>query len=191
MISHDLTQKVLHFVYNSIRRHQVLPERQFTLALRKGELLAQKLGADENVVLLGALFMDSMLSLAIKQDRVEEHIQMAEDKAKRILSRFPKVSKEEKKNILHCIREHHGAGSFYSIESEICCNADCYKFLSIEGIIYGIHEKDMPIGNLVILYKKKVEEKWNALSLDICKKELEPQYRLIKKFFSYFPLEKR
>jgi len=48
-------------------------------------------------------------------------------------------------------------------------------------VIAGIrYTRDMPLDDLVNLFLKKADEKWNALSLDICKKELEPQYKLIK-----------
>lgn len=38
----------------------------------------------------------------------------------------------------------------------------------------------MQTTELVKLLNFKADEKWHALSLDICKKELEPQYKLIK-----------
>jgi len=190
MISENLIQEVSHFVYNDLRKYQVLPESQFTVAIDKGEWLAVKFEANVNIVRLGTLLMDSMLSLAVKKNIPGEHIKMSEDKAKEILSKFPEVNEEERQNILHCVKEHHGVDDFYSLESEICCNADCYKFISIKGVAEGMHEKNMPLSDLVSLYKQKADEKWGALSLDICKEELEQQYKVIKEFFSYYPLEK-
>ena len=79
--------------------------------------------------------------------------------------------------------EHHGVGKFHSLESEICCNADCYRFISIKGFSYAMRFlRDMPFSDLVNLLENKSKEKWKALTLDICKKELKTQYNLITSF---------
>jgi len=44
----------------------------------------------------------------------------------------------------------------------------------------------MELDGLIKLYLKKADEKWNVLSLEICKKELEPQYKTIKDFLTRF-----
>ncbi len=44
----------------------------------------------------------------------------------------------------------------------------------------------MPIKDLVALLLGKADEKWNELSLDICKKELEPQNKVIKEFLEKY-----
>ena len=44
----------------------------------------------------------------------------------------------------------------------------------------------MPIKDLVTLLLNKADEKWNVLSLPICKKELEPQYKAIKEFLNKY-----
>ena len=74
--------------------------------------------------------MDSMLGTAMTEKRLNEHTKMAIEKAEELFRDFPELTEEEKGTILSCIREHHGAERFSSVESEICCNADCYKFLS-------------------------------------------------------------
>ncbi len=33
---------------------------------------------------------------------------------------------------------------------------------------------------------EKIEEKWNALTLDVCKEELNPQYRAIKELMKEY-----
>ena len=94
---------------------------------------------------------------------------------------------KEKENVLHCIREHHGVDTFYSLESEICCNADCYRFISVEGVVGGAMDfREISVSDFVELFSEKAEEKWYALSLDMCKKELEPQYRAIKTFLESY-----
>jgi len=187
MISDKLIQQAKELVYSDAEKFGAPAFFHIELANEKGRELAKKLNADEKIVLLGTLLMDCMLGAARKQGRLAKHIEMSVKKAEKLLSEFTDITEKEKENVLQCVKQHHGSDKFYSIESEICCNADCYRFLSIEGVIGGIggfHE--MPIDKVVDLFLQKADEKWNALSLAICKKELEPQYKLVKKFLSQF-----
>jgi len=131
--------------------------------------------------------MDCMLGTAYKEARMPDHISMSAKKAGAMLSEYSDISDEVKENIVSCVREHHGFKKFSSLEAEICCNADCYRFSSIRGFIGGIHHgREMQLKDLLNLYKDKSDEKWNALSLDICKKELEPEYKAIQKLISAY-----
>ena len=112
---------------------------------------------------------------------------MSGTKADELLSADSDITSQEKENILNCIEQHHGAEKFMSLEAEICCNADCYKFASIKGVIGSLKNmRDMPLDNMVKLFIDKADEKWNALSLDVCKEELEPEYLAIKDFLSKY-----
>lgn len=105
---------------------------------------------------------------------------MAVITAKELFGNYPGLSEETKNNILACIIEHHGSDDFTSIESEICCNADCYKFVSVEGFISALRfMRPMPLDKQLKILEDKLEEKWNALTLDICVAELKPQYEAI------------
>lgn len=150
-----------------------------------GKNLAVKLGANVDIVEIGTLLMDCMVGKAVNENRQKEHVLMALEKVEELLSRSS-LSEKEKENIRHCVSEHHGVGKFYSLESEICCNADCYKFASIKGFAIALRcTRDMPYKDLINLLNQKVDEKWNALSLDISKKELTPQHETILEFLKY------
>jgi hypothetical protein len=149
------------------------------LATSVGKRIAKELNTNIDIVEAGTLLMDCALGQALKENRGSEHVQLSLDKANKLINESS-LSSEEKENILHCIQEHHGSNKFYSLESEICCNADCYRFISIEGFILSIkYGREMSFEDLVILLKNKVNEKWNALSLDISKKELASQYESV------------
>lgn len=187
MISEEIIKKTEEFVYSQTKEFFTPSIFHLTLSNGKGQELAEKLGADKNVVSLGTLLMDCMLGTALKEGRLEAHVEMSEQKTKEFLSQFSQIDDSEMKNILHCVKEHHGVENFYSLESEICCNADCYRFISIKGVLGGIKNfRDMDIEDMVTLFSKKADEKWNALSLDVCKNELEPQYTTLKKLFKNF-----
>ncbi|MEI7764972.1 MAG: hypothetical protein WCI93_00135 [bacterium] len=149
------------------------------LATETAQRLAKELGANIKIVEAGTLLMDCLIGQAMKENRSNEHVNMSLAKANELLD-ASSLSLDEKENIRHCILEHHGVKSFYSIESEVCCNADCYRFISIKGFSYAMrYLRGMPFENLVNLLSAKAEEKWNALSLDVSKNELSNQYKLI------------
>ncbi len=151
------------------------------LSTEIGKRIAGELGANIEIVEIGTLLMDCVLGQAIKENRQKEHIQMSYEKTDELLKKFS-ILEEDKNNIKHCVLEHHGVKKFYSLESEICCNADCYRFISVKGIFLQIRNmREMPFEKIVEKLEEKVNEKWNALTLDIAKNELSIQYELIIK----------
>ncbi len=183
MITNKLITKVQGLAYQEIENYGTPSKFQVDFTNEKGQWLAERLNANKNIVLLGTLLMDCKLGQAFKEGRLKDHIEMSRQKAEEILSADNQVTEEEKKNILSCVVQHHGADKFLSLEAEICCNADCYKFASIKGVVGSIKNlRDMPLDNLVTLFLEKADEKWKALSLDLCKEEVKPQYEAIKAF---------
>src|SRR3989344_8615368 len=171
--------EVRKFVYSKIEATGVPSKPQVEFATKIGKRLAKNLGANIDIVEVGTLLMDSMLGEAYKQSRGEEHAKMALKETDNLLVQSS-LSEEEKENIRQCVLEHHGVSKFYSLESEICCNADCYKFTSIKGFAITLrYTRDMPFLNLIKLLNDKVEEKWNALSLGVVKKELTPEHQTL------------
>lgn len=190
MITKKLINSVKEFVYKEIETYGAPSKFQVDFTNEKGQLLSEKLNADKNIVLLGSLLMDCKLGQAYKEGRLQDHIEMSKQKADEILSSDKDVTNDEKLNILNCISQHHGLDKFSSLEAEICCNADCYKFASIKGVIGGIkHLRDMPLDDIVKLFSDKANEKWNALSLDISKKELKVEYESIKSFLKNYKID--
>ena len=125
-----------------------------------GQRLAVTLGARTDIVFMGTNLMDYMVGVAVREGRVKEHRDMGVKEAENILTKYPELSADDKEKILWCIRDHHGAKKFHSLESEICCNADCYKFLSIKGIIGGLNSgKDRGVEEVVTIYREKIKEK--------------------------------
>lgn len=157
----------------------------FKIANEQGQILAEKLGADKDVVTLGGLFMDLKLKQAMAENRIEEHTQMSLEAAKGFLNQF-EIDENIKGKILSCVKEHHGVENFSCIEAEICCNADCYKFLHPKGLLLYIHilmERAEDFNEAIDGAEAKLEEKHSILSLDICKEELEPYYKMFKELF--------
>lgn len=145
--------------------------------------LGKKLNANLHVIKLSSRFLDIKLGEATEEKKVNEHITKALGFAKEFLSNYP-LEEDVKQKVFACIMEHHG-NKFSCIESEICSNADCYKFLAPKKILrmfYNWRQRGYNFEEIFILAEEKVDERWNALTLDICKRDLEENYKKIKEF---------
>lgn len=112
-----------------------------------------------------------------------EHMKDSSLVAQEFLKQFD-LDDEVFKKIVSCIESHHGVENYYCLEAEICANSDCYRFLSPEGFFHGL----MIFGNRTTNFNEvlsnldnKVEEKYNIISLDICRQEVEDNYHTFKK----------
>lgn len=177
----NFLKQAKEFAYAEVERTGMPLKFHVDLACETGKRLAKELGANIDIVEAGTLLMDCFIGQALREKRLRDHIQMSLAKADELLKKSA-FSHQEKENVRHCILEHHGAKKFYSLESEICCNADCYRFTSIKGFSYALrYLREMPFPNLVILLKQKIDEKWNLLSLDTCKNELASHHEVLEK----------
>ncbi len=168
---------------SEIKKYNIPKKEHFLLSNEKGQKLAESLGADKEIVLLGTMLMDLKIGQCIKENRLEDHIKDSSLAAQNFLKQF-NIEDNIFKKIISCIDQHHGSKNYFCLESEICANADCYRFLSPEGffhglLIFGNRHSDFTeaLNNL----EKKIDEKYEILSLDICKKELEANYNNFKK----------
>lgn len=156
------------------------------IAFEKGKELAQYYNADTEIVLIGLYLMDYKLKEARKFGKKQEHVKMATDFAKEFLKNYT-ITKEENKKIINCIEAHHRKVPFECLEAEICANADCYRFLSSKGILAYLCFLATKFDNLSDILKKileKMDEKYEILSLDKAKNELEESYLTFKKIFN-------
>jgi hypothetical protein len=154
------------------------------LARDKGIELSEKLNGNRFIVEIGTYLMDCEIGTAIKEGRIQDHIQLSLQKAKELFDKYPELDSDIRTNLEQCILQHHGGLKFHSIEAEICCNADCYRFASLKGVALGLrYFRDYEFETLISLLSTKLEEKHSALTLNICIDELEPQYPIIKELF--------
>lgn len=168
--------------YSEVEKTGMPIKLHVDLATDTAKRIAKDLGANVEIVEAGTLLMDCLIGQALKENRSSEHVAMSLERTNELMKDFS-FSEDDKENIRHCVLEHHGVENFYSLESEICCNADCYRFISIKGFSYAMrYLREMKFEDLVKLLNQKSEEKLNALSLDITKKELKDQYKLISEF---------
>lgn len=175
----QLLRQAKDLAYTEVERTGMPLKQHVDLSYKEGTRLAIQLGANVKIVQIGTLLMDCKIGQALKENRLDDHVQMSLDKTNALLAKSD-IDDQDKENIRRCVLEHHGVEKFYSLESEICANADCYRFVSAKGFSYAMrYLRDMPFPNLVILLRNKVEEKWGVISIPEVRSKLESQYNTI------------
>lgn len=158
----------------------------FEISEKKALELAEKLNADIKIIQVGNSLMDLKLGQALREGRVSEHVAMSVEAAKEFLSGFD-IDNTEKDKIINCIGTHHRDIPFKCIEAEICANADCYRFIHPRGFfanLVSLGERRFNLEDSLNRAEKKMDEKFNVLSLDICKEELTGYYKTLKSFIN-------
>jgi len=157
----------------------------FEITEKKAIELAEKLGADKEVVQIGVYLMDVKLGQAMKEGKLSQHVEMSSVASREFLQQFD-LSTTQMNQIINCVEAHHGAISFDSIEAEICANADCYRFIHPKGffLFLTILGKRGSFADALDMAEKKLDEKYGILSLDFCKNELKEVYRGLKSYIS-------
>ncbi len=156
----------------------------FEITEKKGLKLAKKFKVDKNIVLLGVYLMDLKLGQAIKENKLSEHIKMGVGATKEFLDKY-KIDDSIKEKVINCIEAHHKDIQFKCIEAEICANADCYRFIHPKGFfsnLTALGNRGFSFNDALGQAEKKLDEKYNILSLEVCKKELNKYYKNFKKY---------
>jgi hypothetical protein len=177
-----IINKAEEFALSEIEKYGTPKMEHFRLSIKKGQELAEKLEAEKDIVMLGTILMDLKLGECLKENKLTEHVGRSSKASGEFLEQFD-LSEEVKNKIISCVEEHHGVEKFSCKESEICANADCYRFIHPRGVLayltlLGKRYDDFE--DCLTQLTKKMEEKYNILSIDICKEELESDYKIIK-----------
>lgn len=180
----ELVTKADNFSREEAKKYNPDMEYICDLALNAGIRLAKEYGADENIVKIALAMMDSKLPYAQHIGTPKEHVSMSVEATKELLKDADCLSDYDKENIIKCVEEHHGVEKFFSIESEVVANADCYKFIHPKGVFYyssmlgrRFHDFDKELDQLEF----KLNEKHDTISLPLVKEELESYYEFFQK----------
>jgi len=189
----DLQKIALHaeeYARAEIKKYNVPEMTHLDISIDKGIEIANKLGANVDIVKIGVCLMDVKLGQAFHEKRIPEHIKMSSDASKEFLNKFS-LDEQTVNNIIACVESHHGKDTFDTLEAEITANADCYRFIFPKGIFFFFTVLGRRFGDdlpkIISTVESKMDEKINIVSLPLVKKELEPIYNNMK---SYFALSK-
>lgn len=180
----DLIIKANQFNRDETEKYNPDIKFLYELSLNAGVKLAKEYGADENVVKIALAMMDSKLPEAAYLGVPKKHIEMAVSATTKVFKDIDGLDDKIKENIIKCIEEHHGVEKYFSIESEVVANADCYKFVHPKGILYyssmlgrRFHDFNKELEQLEF----KLNEKHDTISLPLVKNELESYYEYFQK----------
>jgi hypothetical protein len=178
----EIIKKAEEFALSEIEKYGTPAKFLFHISNEKGVELARKLNANSDIVQIGTRLMDIKLGEALSKGKLKEHIEMGVEASKNFLSQF-ELPEEILDKIINCVEGHHGTVDWKCKEAEICANADCYRFLLTKywvQYISFISSREGTFDDHLAQAEAKADEKWKILSIDMCKKELEPHYKLIK-----------
>lgn len=182
MITQEIIKKAKKWALEEIEENGSPSLVNFSFSNKKGQELAEKLGGDKNLILLGTILMDIKLEECKNEGKLSAHTKRGAEATRKFLETFD-IDEETKNKTINCVEAHHGTTDFICKEAEICANADCYRFLHPYPIFsYFIYlgNENKEFEEAVDQVELKIEEKWSILSLPICKAELEPYYKTFK-----------
>ncbi len=179
----DIIQEARKYAISEIEKFgtPILPH--FKISENRAIELAEKLNANKKIIQVGICLMDLKLGQALKENKLSEHVTMSVESSKEFLDKFD-IDDSEKDKIINCIEAHHKTVPFRYIEAEICANADCYRFIHPRGFfayLALLGKRYSSFEDCLNQAEKKLDEKYEILSLDICKDELEGFYKTFKK----------
>lgn len=186
------TQQLFEYINEKalaeMKQYSIPSRCHYDLALSVGERVSKLLGEsiDPFIVKCGVALMDIKLGQCFIEKRPQEHVTESYNYTKQLLEDLG-VDGKIKDILYNCVLAHHGKVPYESVYAEICANADCYRFLTPQGIVATIitnSQMGMEQNATIDYCLSKIEEKYNLLTLDICKEELKDNYESLKSFLN-------
>jgi len=155
------------------------------LAVRKGAKLAKKYRVDPEIVQI-SLYLAHTIFSRVWQGKIQEHHeQLSANFVKPYLKKW-QVSPAKQDIILNAIEAHHAKRTTKSKAAEVVKNAECFKFVTVEGALISFHEfgiRGISMKESVSKVIQKMEQKLKLLTLSECKKEAAVNCREIRRIF--------
>lgn len=145
------------------------------LAIKKGKELSKIHDVDERLVLISLYLAHTIFSPIWKGSIQKNHPKLSSDFVKAHLDEW-NVDKNEQEIILNAIEAHHNKVPTKSKIAEVVKNAECFKFVTVEGSLIWLHElgtRQVPFEESIDKVIQKMEQKKILLTFDDCIKEAE------------------
>lgn len=156
------------------------------LAVKKGKMLAKKHKADKELVVASLYLAHVVFDREWKGRIQRNHTKLSSEFAKKQLEKLH-VPAIKQKIILNAIKAHHGKIPTNSLEAEIVKNAECFKFVTLKGVLIFLHElgiRGMQFEEAAKYTLEKMNQKKKLLTFKDCKKEAGKNCKEIKEIFS-------
>lgn len=182
----DIVKLSRELMYEQTQKNKAPAWRLTELSILKGKELARKYNENERLILTSLYLAHTVFSPIWAGDIQKNHTKLSSEFAKKYLEEW-KVSSNEQKIILNAIEAHHNQIRTETKIAEIVKNAECFKFVTLEGSLIWLHE----LGLRQVEYEeakekviKKMEQKRKLLTLEDCIKEAEINCQEIRRLFS-------
>jgi len=181
----DIVKQARDLMYSQTQINKAPSWRLTEIAINKGKELALKYNENERLILT-SLYLAHTVFDSIWGGKVQKsHPKLSAEFSKEYLKKWD-VSENEQQIILNSIEAHHNHIKTESKIAEIVKNAECFKFVTVEGSLIWLHE----LGLRQINYDearekviKKMEQKRLLLTLEDCKQEAETNCKKIYELF--------
>lgn len=182
----DIVNLSKELMYNQTKINKAPAWRLTEIAILKGKELAKKYEQDERLVLTSLYLAHTVFSPIWGGEIQKNHTKLSANFAKSYLDQWG-VMKEEQEIILNSIEAHHNNIETKTEIAEIVKNAECFKFVTLEGSLIYLHEwglRQVEYEEAKEKIIKKMEQNQSLLTLDGCIKEAEINCKEIRKLFS-------
>jgi len=181
----DIVALSRELMYKQTQINKAPAWRLTELAIKKGKELAKKYKEDERLILTSLYLAHTVFSPIWQGEIQKNHPKLSAEFSKKYLEKW-EVTKEEQEIILNAIEAHHNDVETKTKIAEIVKNAECFKFVTIEGSLIWLHElglRNIPYEEAREKVIKKMEQKRELLTLDDCIKEAEVNCKEIINLF--------
>lgn len=181
----DIVTLSRELMYKQTEINKAPAWRLTKLAIKKGKELAKKYKEDERLILTSLYLAHTVFSPIWQGEIQKNHTKLSAEFSKKYLEKW-EITKEEQEIILNAIEAHHNNVETKTKIAEIVKNAECFKFVTIEGSLIWLHElglRDIPYEEAREKVIKKMEQKRDLLTLDDCIKEAEVNCKEIINLF--------
>ncbi|MDA3855223.1 MAG: hypothetical protein PF569_03120 [Candidatus Woesearchaeota archaeon] len=182
----DIVNLSKQLMYEQTKKNKAPSWLLTKLAIEKGVELSKLHNVDEKLVLVSLYLAHTKFSPIWHGGTQQNHPELSSSFIKEYLDKW-EISKNEQEIILNSIESHHNKIKTKSKIAEVVKNAECFKFLTIEGSLILLHElglRGFPFNESVEKVIQKMEQKLNLLTLDDCKKEANKNCNKIIKLFN-------
>ncbi len=186
MIKKDLLNKAKRLMKRQTFKNGAPAWALTELAVEKGLLLAKKHKARPDLIVIALYLAHTVFSKAIKDQVQKNHTVLSADYVKPFLKKWGIVQFDQS-IIINSIRAHHGKEPVLSLEAEIVKNAECFKFLTIKGVLIELHElgrRGLSFDKSIDFIEYKINQKLSYLTMPDCLKEAKNNCRQINKFLN-------
>ena len=185
-----ITDKVLLAARETMRRQTKLnnaPAWALTeIAVKKGGQLAEQFGVDKNQVLTSLYLAHTVFSDEIRGEVQQNHWRLSGDFASDFLQK-KNVSGADAEAIVNAIRAHHNNEQCKTKMAEIVKNAECFKFVSVEGSLIYLHDlgrRGLTISDAAEAVISKLNQKLSYLTLPELRKEADENAKIITNYMN-------